>query len=195
MVEVKCVKGYEGLYIIDNLGNVVSLPRQNGRFFLNQYRMLTPHKSKFGYLQVALTKNNKTKTVLLHRLIAEHFIDNPNNYPCVNHKNGLKDDNRIENLEWCTKSENTLHAFNNNLGGFRDRAIESVKAINEKAIYRKIVLIDKDGKEYVFDCTRKAAEFIGTNNDDVTRAIRKSQRVCGYKAYGEKCEYGANGET
>lgn len=193
MIEVKSVKGYEGLYIIDNIGNVVSLPKQNGSIFLNQYRMLIPHKNKFGYMQIALTKNGKTKTVLLHRLIAEHFIDNPYKYPCVNHKNGFKDDNRIENLEWCTKSENTLHAFNNNLGGFRDRVIGNVTAINERAIYRKIVLIDKTGKEYIFDCTKNAADFVGKSNDDITRAIRKQQRVCGYKAYGEK--YSANGET
>ena len=183
---VKNVLGYEGLYLIDNLGNVVSCPRNQGSRFVNQYKIIGTKINRHGYKEVALSKNGKTKTVLLHRLIAAHFVENPNNYPCVNHKNGIKSDNRIENLEWCTRSQNTKHAYENNHGGFRDFANAGLKAINEKAQYVVVRLIAKDGTEMHFDSARDAAEYLGTNNDEVTRAIRKNQRVKGHLAFGLK---------
>jgi hypothetical protein len=60
---------------------------------------------------VGLRKNQKTKTNLIHRLVAETFIENLENKPCVNHKNGIRDDNCVKNLEWCTVSENNLHSY------------------------------------------------------------------------------------
>lgn len=64
-----------------------------------------------GYERVTLSKNNKRKLFPVHRLVAIAFIPNPENKPCINHKNGVKTDNMVENLEWCTYSENTLHAY------------------------------------------------------------------------------------
>lgn len=183
---VKNLLGYEGLYLIDSLGNIVSCPRQNGARFVNQYKILGTKTNKFGYKEVALSKDGKTKTVLLHRLIAIHFVDNPHNLPCVNHKNGIKTDNRIENLEWCTKSQNTKHAYDNNLGGFRDYANEGIRAMNQYTQYVLVRLISPDGSELQFDSARSAAEYLGTTKDEVTRAIRKSQRVKGHKAFGLK---------
>lgn len=183
---VKNLLGYEGLYLIDSLGNIVSCPRQNGSRFVNQYKILGTKTNKFGYKEVALSKDGKTKTVLLHRLIAIHFVDNPHNLPCVNHKNGIKTDNRIENLEWCTKSQNTKHAYDNNLGGFRDYANEGIRAMNQYTQYVLVRLISPNGSELQFDSARSAAEYLGTSKDEVTRAIRKSQRVKGHKAFGLK---------
>lgn len=99
----KDVKGYEGLYQISNLGKVkrlVSVKCKKERFL-----SITKDR-KSGYCRVMLCKNNKTKRFLIHRLIAEHFIPNPENKPCIDHINGVKDDNRIENLRWCTYKEN-----------------------------------------------------------------------------------------
>lgn len=183
---VKNVIDYEGLYLIDSLGNVVSLPKQQGSRFVNQYKILGTKINRTGYKEVALTKDGKTKTVLLHRLIAKHFIDNPNKYPCVNHKNGIKVDNRLENLEWCTRAQNTKHAYENNLGNFKTTANAQLDAYNKEHGYVVVRLIDKDGKEYTFDSTNEAADFVGTTKDEVTRAIRKSQRVKGYYAFGLK---------
>ena len=194
-VNVKNVQGYEGLYIIDSLGNVVSLPKQQGSRFVNQYKILNNKINRLGYKEVALTKDGKTKTLLLHRLIAIHFVDNPQNYPCVNHKNGIKTDNRIENLEWCTRSYNTKHAYINNLGGFRDFANSGIEAMNKNTQYIRVVLISPESKEIEFESSVKAAEYLQTNKDEVTRAIRKKQRVKGHLAFGVKLSDCANEEA
>lgn len=183
---VKNLMGYEGLYLIDSIGNVVSCPRQQGSRFVSQYKILGTKINRLGYKEVALSKDGKTKTVLLHRLIAMHFVDNPANLPCVNHINGIKTDNRIENLEWCTRSQNTKHAYDNNLGGFRDYANAGIKAMNENMQYVVVILVAPSGEEIKFNSTTEAAEYIGTKKDEVTRAIRKNQRVKGYRVFGLK---------
>lgn len=115
----KDIKGYEGLYQVSNLGNVRSLPHFtevtcNGSTHksLRQGRMLKPTSRQHGYLAVQLygrgghaTRN--LRTVSIHRLVAEAFLDNPNGYEEVNHINEIKTDNRVENLEWCNHKQNS----------------------------------------------------------------------------------------
>ena len=95
------VKGFEGLYTVDEFGRVYSV--RNERF-------LNPTKVESGYLHVHLLNRGKGKCVRLHRLVAEHFIPNPHGYKQVNHKNGVKTDNRASNLEWCNARYNMQHA-------------------------------------------------------------------------------------
>lgn len=98
----KDVEGYEGLYQVSNKGNVKS-------FYTN--RNLKPTRHNKGYLMVGLTSNHKTKTHFIHRLVAKAFLENLEQKKEVNHKDGDKTNNHIENLEWCTDVENRLHAY------------------------------------------------------------------------------------
>ena len=108
----KDCKGYEGLYQVSNLGRVWSVRSQ---------RYLCGCPDRDGYISFTLTaKNGKAKRERLRRLVALVFIDNPNNYPVVNHLNGIKSDCRVENLEWTDVKSNTKHAYDNDLGHMKD---------------------------------------------------------------------------
>ncbi len=105
----KDINGYEGYYQISNRGNVRSVDRFDGvhdRAGTVIKQSLKPN----GYLQVGLRKHNQRKWIGVHRLVAIHFIDNPENKPQVNHIDGNKQNNTVENLEWVTAKENQHHA-------------------------------------------------------------------------------------
>ena len=98
----KDIEGYEGLYKISNLGRVKSLNYNN----TGKERILKLGGNRGNYPQVELGKNGERRTCLVHRLVAEAFIPNPDNKPCVDHINTIKTDNRVENLRWVTRKEN-----------------------------------------------------------------------------------------
>lgn len=125
----KDVPNYEGLYKVSNFGNVRSKDRKkwNGKVFYTQKgRLLKQHlDGRKNYLFVSLYKDGKDKQINVHRLVAMTFIPNPNNYPCINHKNEIKTDNRAENLEWCDSY------YNMNYGTCMKRMIESRNRDND----------------------------------------------------------------
>lgn len=153
----KDIKGYEGLYQISNIGRVKSLPKpkrnRSGKWTTSE-KILKPSINFEGYTTSALIKNGIAKTKTLHRLVAKAFIPNPENKLTVNHINGIRNDNRVENLEWNTQSENVSHAFRigmkTQIGSKCPRAILNEKQVLEirskfkKRIYTRVML----GKEY-----------------------------------------------
>lgn len=98
---------YEGLYQVSNLGKIKSLNYNHTK----KEKILVLANSSTGYKVTVLSKSGKTKTINVHRLVAEAFIPNPNNLPCINHKDGNKINNCFDNLEWCTYSHNNKEAF------------------------------------------------------------------------------------
>lgn len=109
----KEVKNFESHYIVSNLGRVMSknkmVEAKNG-LALRKGKILKPSKTDKGYLRISLSIKSNKKNFLVHRLVAETFIENLNNLPDVNHKDGNKENNRVNNLEWVTKQENHIHA-------------------------------------------------------------------------------------
>ena len=144
------IKNYEGLYQVSNLGNVRSLYDCKYNFILkksvliNRTKLLKQSLTDRGYTRVKLYDGNGKKTYLVHRLVAEVFISNLENKEQVNHIDGNKANNKVENLEWCTNDENFQHAIKNNL--VKPRKIKLIKQEN--------------GNEYCFDNVHEVYKFI-----------------------------------
>jgi hypothetical protein len=115
----KDIQDYEGVYQVSNFGNVKSLDRivnkPNGVSYMRKGKLCKQSKSNLGYMTVGFTVNNVKVNKYVHRLVAESFITNINNYPQVNHIDCNKTNNRMYNLEWCTNSQNHIHASKNGL--------------------------------------------------------------------------------
>ena len=164
----KDVKGYEGLYQVSNFGNIMSLNYRN----TGKAKLMNPHERKDGYLQVQLYKNGKRKMFKVHRLVAEAFIPNTDNLPFVNHKDEDKTNNRVENLEWCTKE------YNNNYGTRNKRV--SKKMTNGKL--SKIVLQYSLDGEFIREwSSTRECERNGFNQGNVAACCRgEYNSSCGF---------------
>ena len=120
-------KDYEGHYQVSNCGRVKSIK-------FGKERILKPKKDKYGYLHVNLYKNSKRKDFLVHRLVAEAFLDNPNNLPLVNHKDENPSNNFSTNLEWCT------HEYNINYGTSQQRkSLKLSKPVGQYSLDNKLI--------------------------------------------------------
>lgn len=100
------VVGYEGLYMVSSMGNIIAVPHD-----YKDGLWLRPRKTSKGYLSVSLYKDGKYFKMLVHRAVAQAFIPNPNRLPQVNHIDGNKTNNNVNNLEWCTAQENIRHKY------------------------------------------------------------------------------------
>jgi len=146
---MKDIKGYEGLYAITEDGRVF-------KYKGNKYMKI--NKRKDGYCSVGLTKNKKNKKFLVHRLVAMSFIPNPDNKPQINHINMIKSDNRVENLEWVTQSENIKHSYKNNKN-YRFNLSKSRSGITFTDEHKRKISLSHKGKKKNYDVWNKGINF------------------------------------
>ena len=133
----KDIEGYEGLYQVSNHGRVKSLARKvrckNNSFRQTEDRIITLKHDKYGYNILVLHNDKKRKTCKVHRLVAKHFIPNPNNKEHVNHKNSIRDDNNVSNLEWVTPRENSIHGIKHGYANCNGEKHSKAKLTNLQA--------------------------------------------------------------
>lgn len=173
----KDIPGYEGLYQASSTGRIRTVPHRvacRGGFRIVRERILKTNakyiNGKKHYVCVDLGHRN---TQLVHRLIANTFIPNPLGLPQVNHKDGDKWNNNIENLEWCNQSENMLHAYKHGL--------QEIKLPNRR-YYRKITSISPSGYMQEWDRVNDCSAQLGIGAPAIFRVIRGERNHChGYR--------------
>ena len=178
MEEWRDIKGYEGIYQVSNCGRVKKLLKKNEKLQIAA-------TDKDGYKIIRLWNGNKLKTHKVHRLVALAFLENPNNYPQVNHRDEDKTNNNINNLEWCTPK------YNVNYGTRNERASKSIsKAMKGKYIgskspnARKVVCITTGE---IFNSMTQAAEKYNIAYQDISKCCRKKRKSAGkHQVTGEK---------
>ena len=157
--EWRDIKGYEGFYQVSNLGRVRSL---NCRGHKGCIGILTPRLDGKGYEMVALYKEGKARNTKVHRLVAQAFIPNPNNYPQVNHKDENKTNNDVKNLEWCTNE------YNHNYGTRNERVAKSLS--------KKVICITTGE---IFNSMREACRKYNINTGRMTECCQGKQKTAG----------------
>ena len=150
---MKDIQNYEGLYAVTSCGKVYSYKRK---------KFLKPFKRKGGYLAVGLYKNGKTNYYLVHRLVAMAYIPNPDNLPQINHKDENKENNALQNLEWCDQS------YNINYGNRNKRIAKSLG---------KPVFCEELNR--TFDGVRAAARELGLDYSNISRCCTGERKTCG----------------
>ena len=172
LVELRPIKDFENLYAVDMFGEVYGIAKDNanGRRILK--RKATKSKQN-GYMYITLKDNGRVKNARVHRIVAEAFIPNPNNYTDVNHIDGNKENNCVWNLEWCTKSQNSKHAVENGLLKPPTNNVNGVY-INGKNKYVVIQNI-KSGETVLFTNLRKACEYIGRGHNYIWQHLSKGE--------------------
>ena len=161
---------YEDKYMVSDQGNVYSKGRK---------KILTMKNNHDGYLRIQIyTGNNTCRFVSAHRLVALAFIDNPENKPFINHKNGIKQDNRAENLEWVTQKENIRHAWDTGLSRRKKNGKQS-KAVDQ---------FDLDGNYITTHASQMEAQrATGTSHSGISACCLHKPMY--YSANGFKWEY------
>jgi len=181
----KDIENYEGLYQISNLGRVKSMSRYMNNSFggksLLKERFMKLNPNSDGYENVRIHKNCNGETFKIHKLVASHFIDNPLGRNEVNHKNGIKNDNRVSNLEWCTHSENIRHAYSKLNRNGSMKGIMGKHNKKSKLIYQ----LDMDGnvinKFYGTKEAQRETGIWGSKISAVCRGDKYYKTAGGYK--------------
>ena len=189
MTEVwKPVKGYENSYEVSNLGNVRSVDRiveQKAKCgstakHLYKGKLLSPVHQADGYLTVNLSG----KVIGVHRVVALTFLPNSDGKPYVNHIDGIKTNNRLDNLEWCTPQENTKHAFVHNLVNLNTKKkreqFDNCRAKADEKNRKRIAQYDTSGnfiKEY--GSIAEASKSTGANVTHISLCAKGKQKTCG----------------
>lgn len=149
----KSIPNYEGRYEISNLGEVASLCFARGK----RRRILAQSTNTWGYRQVTLSKNKVKKNVTVHKLVAEAFLENPDNLPQVNHVDEDKTNNCVNNLEWCSSKHNVNH------GTRTIRASEAMK--------RRLIATLPDGSEEYYNSFQDACKALNISRSTISRAV------------------------
>lgn len=175
------IKGYETFYEVSNYGRVRSLDRtvyfrndKGSRDYKGKILKLKYHN---GYAQINLLRNKHLKTMNVHVLVAKHFLEKIEDKPWVNHKDGIKSNNHVSNLEWSTPSENNIHAVEM---GLRNNNIDGLLGYVD-SLRKKVTAVKNNKVIAVKDCSRDMALFLlkegyvsEVSINTVGRAIRKS---------------------
>lgn len=167
----KDVQGYEGIYQVSNFGRVKSLPRKVLNWNSNRYlkeTILTQSTTKCrDYPIIRLCKDGKIKYISVHRLVATTFIPNPNNLPMINHKDEVKTNNRVDNLEWCDHKYNVNYGTGIQRGAqSRGKAIEMIDSRTQKVVR-------------VFHSAREAFSETGISYKSISSACHKIYKTAG----------------
>lgn len=164
----KQIRGYEGLYEVCSDGSIISMPREkrlpNGKLCRSKERIMSPARiGEDGYEFVYLRKEGKTYRHYVHRLVGDNFLTDIKNGNVINHINGIKYDNRVENLEWCSQSENVKHATR--VLGLRSR---------------KVAQYDKRGN-YIKTWANayEVQEKLGINHGNINSCVNKHRKTAG----------------
>lgn len=170
--EWKDIKDFESLYQISNYGRVKSFHNNIGRgIIIRKVRL-----NKQGYYYCNLCKNNKVITKKIHRLVAENFLKNTKNYICVNHIDGDKRNNSVYNLEWCTQSYNSNHAYKLGLREPWNKGL--LGNVNKTTV--EVYQYDIDGNFIKsWNCIKDVERILGIQSCNITRACQHKRHTAG----------------
>ena len=146
------LQGFYDCYAVSNMGNVKNL--RTGK-------VLNPSIRPDGYKSVLLSRDGRKMSIRVHQLVAQYFLEKEDGKTDINHKNGIKHDNRAENLEWCTKKENMQHAHDNGL-------------MTSKYANKDILVYDYETSEhlFIFQSVKQCAKFLGLNPSPIFRVLK-----------------------